>query len=602
MFTPSRNGRSFLPALGSLIWQMPRRYPYLFLLLWVLPLLLLSSDQQSLMAHDEGIYAYQARQIVEGGNWIRPGGDFNYDRAIGIQWIIALCFHLWGQQEWVARFPSVVGAIVSLGLTYRLGCKLLNPSLALKGALILSVTPLWVQYGRLATQDMVLLAIELLGIWAFLEGEERSAKFPKSGKSALWGALGAATFGLGFWIKGFMIIPVAIAFVPYLAIGQRRHRYLTTPAVYVGLLIGLIPAAAWIGLSVQRYGSLPIEGLFGKLFVLSQDTFNGNGPLFYVWNIPANAFPWFFFSVGGLVILGQTLRRSRQVNPSSHSNPISQLKPSKTVLENPGYRWVLLGYPLLLLLELICFKTRTRYYPLQLLPFFSLLGAIGLEGLLQACRSAPVPGWIKGLSYAWGGVSLLLMGLGLATQFPRFVTMDPAIPVYGTIACAMGFGWFLVPIALQWRQQFSQAPGQPQSPRLKTIVSLWGLGWLLGSWLGLALFGLTGLWGDYNPELKAFLTEPPIQTVLAQHSIFTIVQPQPTAADRKIGLLLRFYVPHLGPALPTAADLNPTDYAWMPPAAADPPRAYQTLGTVKGWRLIYICNEIPCPHLIFRKT
>jgi 4-amino-4-deoxy-L-arabinose transferase-like glycosyltransferase len=600
----SRSSLTTVEVLGLQLRQISQRYPYLCLILWGLPLLVLSSAQQSLMAHDEGIYAYQARQIVEGGNWLRPGGDFNYDRAIGIQWIIALCFQLWGQQEWIARLPSTIGAIVALGLTYRIGCKLLNPSLAFKGALILGVTPLFVQYGRLATQDMVLVAIELVGIWAFLEGEIPAVRAPQDSAStealgthtqrsrALWGALGAATFGLGFLIKGFMIIPVGIAFAPYLIIGQRRHHYLTTLAVYVGALMGLIPAAVWIGLSVQRYGLLPIDGLFGKLFALSQDTFNGNGPLFYLWNIPANAFPWFFFSLWGMVILGQKLRQTQHF------------------LANPGHRWIVLGYPLLLLLELICFKTRTRYYPLQLLPFFSLWGAIGLENLLQACRSFSPSRWLLGLSYGWGGFALLLMGLGMATRLPLPITEDPMVQVYGTIAFGMGLGWSLVPLALLGAQWTDRGRIDPKGEDLRaidrehtgrrTIVSprplLWAMGWLLGSWLGLALFGITGVWGDYNPELKAFLTRPHIQSHLAQHLIYPVANPpQATANNRKIGLLLQFYVPHLGPKLPSAADLQPQDYAWLPPTVADPPHAYHTLGTVKGWRLIQVCKDATCP-------
>ena len=580
--------RPSLTTVGSQLWQMSQRYPYLCLILWGLPLLLLSSPQQSLMAHDEGIYAYQARQMVEGGNWLRPGGDFNYDRAIGIQWIIAFCFQLWGQQEWVARLPSTIGAIVALGLTYRLGCKLLNPNLAFKGALILSVTPLFVQYGRLATQDMVLLAIELVGIWAFLEGE-RSAQItslspaanPSPGHDqqrgrAIWGGLGAATFGLGFLIKGFMIIPVGIAFAPYLAIGQRRHRYLTSSGLYLGALIGLIPATVWIGLSVQRYGLVPIDGLFGKLFSLSQDTFNGNGPLFYLWNIPANAFPWFFFSLWGMVVLGQQLRQTG------------------TILQNPGHRWILLGYPLVLLLELICFKTRTRYYPLQLLPFFSLWGAIGLENLLQICRSFSLPRWFLGLSYGWGGFALLLMGLGVVTHFPLPITEDPMVQVYGTIALGMGLGWSLVSLGVLWGR-WADAGGIEGRTIVSKRATLWGLGWFMGSWMGLALFGITGVWGDYNPELKAFLTEPHIQSYLAQNLTYPVAKPpQARANDRKIGLLLKFYVPHLGPEVPTAADLRPKDYAWIPPTVADPPGSFQTLGTVKGWRLIQVCGDSPC--------
>ena len=43
-------------------------WPYVTLLLWVVPLVLMRSAGQSLMAHDEGIYAIQAKSIVETGD------------------------------------------------------------------------------------------------------------------------------------------------------------------------------------------------------------------------------------------------------------------------------------------------------------------------------------------------------------------------------------------------------------------------------------------------------------------------------------------------------------------------------------------------------
>ena len=44
--------------------------PYLLLILWALPIVLSQTLNQSLMAHDEGYYAIQARYILETGDWI----------------------------------------------------------------------------------------------------------------------------------------------------------------------------------------------------------------------------------------------------------------------------------------------------------------------------------------------------------------------------------------------------------------------------------------------------------------------------------------------------------------------------------------------------
>lgn len=561
----------FFFYLSTRTQQFSQRYPQIFLLLWVFPLLVWQGHQQSFMAHDEGIYAYQARQIVEGGNWLRPGGDYNYDRAIGIQWIIAVCFHLFGQGEWIARLPSMLGAIVTLLLTYRIGCKLLNPSLGLVGSLILSVTPLWAHYSRLSTQDMMLLAVELLGIWAFLEGEDNSRS------KSVWAALGASTFGVGFWIKGFMIIPAGIAFAPYLVMGQRRHRYLTTPAFYVGAILGLMPVTLWVGLSIQRYGWLPLQGLFGKLFILSKETFNNNGPLFYIWNIPANTFPWIFWTLMGGALVWRKLKQPE--------------KQSELWLQRTSYRWILLGYPLLLLLELTIFKTRTPYYALQLIPFFSLLAAIGLADAIRTLQSRLLPHWLVVLSYSWSGLTLLLIMTGGVLLMPSgFSKLDPSLHPFGAIALGVGLGWLGIPIAQLWIQR------KPESPHVLTIARLWGSSWLLGVWIGLILFGVTGVWGNYNPKLKTLLDHPPIQEILRHHTVKMVeLPPQASANDHKISLLLKFYVYHLDPKQLTSKDLNPSDYAWIPPSVDNPPRSYKEIGSVQGWRLVKIELDRPIP-------
>ena len=563
----------------------PQRYPSLFLVFWVVPLLLVQSTQQSFMAHDEGIYASQAKTILDSGDWIRPG-EFNYDRTIGIQWIIALCFQIFGQSEGTARLPSIIAALVGVLLTYHIGTIIFKPAIGFTAALILAVTPLWAQYSRLATQDMVLVSLELLSIWALLQGEQIPKEHPK--QRSYWTAIAGFGLGFGFFIKGFMVVPVVIALLPYFIAGQRRHRYLTTPTLYLGAGLGLLPMILWLWLSVQRYGDLPLVGLFGKLFFLSQETFNRNGPLFYLWNIPVNSLPWIFFSLVGLGLL------VREMGASQDDRFLTRFQGK--------WFWICLGYPGLLFIELMVFKTRTRYYPLQLTPFLALLAAIALEALhhrYQRMISVPNPQhrpfpWISVLSYGCAAIAALLIvagvGLNLSLLGLNPLGGDP-VKFYGQVALGLGVGWLLVPLSFWW--------GKYQNDRFadRSLLAgrLWQRGWLVGPWLAIALLGLTGLWGDYNPDLKAFLRQPEIVEILDHHPIHQVKAETPLEInDRKTALLLEFYVPEKGAVVDTITALSPSDYAWLQPGAPPLPPSVngngspQVLGSVRGWQLIQV--------------
>ncbi|PSN19626.1 hypothetical protein C7271_06385, partial [filamentous cyanobacterium CCP5] len=99
--------------------------PLIGLLLWVGLFLLLRSPQQSLMAHDEGYYAQQARWILENGDWLTVGwwGDLVFDRTIGLQWLIALSYSIFGRSEWAARLPTALASVGAVVLTWRLGTR-----------------------------------------------------------------------------------------------------------------------------------------------------------------------------------------------------------------------------------------------------------------------------------------------------------------------------------------------------------------------------------------------------------------------------------------------------------------------------------------------
>ena len=537
-----------------------RLLPYLTLLLWVLPLVLLRSGQQSLMAHDEGIYAAQARSILQTGDWVSVqwGGEAGFDRTIGIQWLIAACYLMFGTSEGTARLPSAIAFVLSVLLTYRIGCCLLNPRLAWLGAAIFSVIPLVVQYGRLATQDSVLVSIELLGIWALLEATNPQLKT----RNSLWLLLAGCSVGWGFLIKGFMIIPAAVALLPYLIGQQSRHRHLTNPWLYVGLGLGALPTIVWLRAAIANYGNKPIAELFGKLIHLKGQTYLGAGPFYYIWNIPANGFPWVFFALAGLWL-------------AFYDRDVRQL------LKDNQARLLLLGYPILLFVELTLFGTRTHYYPLQLMPFVGLLAAIALNQLAILYANRKQYRLFTGINLVFGGFAVILIAMSFAI-LTRLITIPGVkleILFLGSIvALVVGFGWLTLPIVWLRRHQTDLTKSSQQ----------WLAGWLLTSWMGLAMLGLTGLWGNYVPQLKTFLQTPQIEAVLKSHPVsFVVNDDQMGRDDRKTYLLLNFYTPHIGRPLTQINLLERDDYAWLDPSiAATKPAQYPVIGSFQKWQLI----------------
>jgi 4-amino-4-deoxy-L-arabinose transferase-like glycosyltransferase len=532
----------------------PTYWPYVTLLLWVVPLVLMRSAGQSLMAHDEGVYAIQAKTIVESGDWITPqwGNQISFDRTIGIQWLIALGYLVFGFSEWVVRLPSQLAFVGSVLLLYRIAEIILQRrSVAWLSAAVLAIMPIAVQYAKLGTQDAMLVAIELLAAWAMLESEIRQQR------SLLM--LTGAALGWGFMLKGFMVIPAAIALLPYLVLQFRTHRHLLNPWLYLGVLLGWLPVIGWLGAATAKYGNAPLQELVFKLFYLQANTNYDAGPLYYLWNIPANGFPWVLFAIAGIVL---TLR-----NVHCH-NLIRR-------------HWALvLGFPLTLLLELTLFKTRTHYYPLQILPWLSIFAAIALDRLQYLYRNQKATALLGGLSWLLGGVGLglvVLGGLGLADRFPKLpgIEREEVVRVTGLLL-TLGIGWLA--LLVTWLNR----------PRQWIFRSAkqWLICLLLPVWLVLGLLGLTGLWGDYSPAMKTMLEAPSIAQILPAATVdFIVDELALDRNDRKRYLLLSLYTPHNGLHYPQWQPT--TEMAWVDPnLVALKPEGYETIGEYYGWELV----------------
>jgi len=492
-------------------------------------LLLCSAVQTSPMAHDEGWYATLAQGLVKSGDWLTPHwwGAMVYDKTSGLHWLIALAYSGFGISLGSARLPSFLACILSVLLTYEIGCILLNRTAAWWGAMVLTVGFLWVQYGQLATQDLPLVAVELLAIWAILQAEQ----YPDWRVS--WLTLAGSLVGVGFLVKGVMVFLPALALVPYLVI--RKH--LLNPGLYLGLGAGLSLVAVWFWQLEARHGMAPFEQLFGMVKLTSTGDYHNVGPFYYLWNIPANAFPWPFFALLGTYWVSQDRTLTR--------------------------RWLLLGYPVILFVALTLFPTRTQYYALQLHPFLALLAGVALVHLADRRKT-----WLPvALSYGFGGLGMVLVGGSLLLLSPWLEIGEDTR--YGFLALVLGLSWLF----------FGWLGLIRANPR-------WWLGsLLLGPWLSLALAGATGGLGNYSPDVRTATAQPEVSQILQTHPVQMVVADPVSGEDHKTWILLSFYSPSWGKRYPDCMALPPASYAWVSPGLLVP-SSFRQITTVRGWRLV----------------
>ena len=532
--------------LIRLFWQLP----YCKLLLWLLPLLLFTSGETSLMAHDETLYALRARQMFETGDWVSPWGNPHH-KTPGFYWLIAIFYQLFGVSDTTARIPTMIAGILSIFVIYQVGKILLSRELAFRGIMILSVEFLWVQYYRISTPDLPTILLVFIGILSLLKSDIDIQN------RHFYGFITGLSFGLGFLMRSLMIFLPMIALLPYLIIDHRRHRHLTNPMLYLGFLVGLIPTLIWLCFSWLRYGSDSIRALLGFVIELGSHEQHNNGILFYVWNLALKSFPWLFFSLLGLVLV---IRRSLS-----------------------KYPLILIGFPMILFIEISIFSTRFSHYSLGIYPFIAFLAAVALDWLgkiyqkrfadqFSSNQMVYLP---RNISYAWGilGIILVVVGTGI------LVWGEVDIHKYAILVICSGFSSLIVPLI--WIGNFHY--------HCKFLTSHYWLGGLLIScWLSIATAGNLGLLGDFNPKFRIFYEQESINKILHKNPINFV---KGKGFNDKESLLIYFYTPHYGKTVEAISQLPILSYAWtFQPSSVNLPTHYRVIGSFKDYQLIQVLS------------
>ena len=552
--------------------------PYFSLFVWIVPILLFGIVNNSLMAHDEGLYAWRSRLMYDSGDWINPWENPHH-KTPGFYWLLAVFYSVFGINEIIVRLPNMITGILSVLLVYEIGKILLNKKVAWLAGAILSVEFLWLQYSRLGTPDVPMVFLVLLGIWCLLKAELN----PQN--RYIWGLIAGFSVSLGFLMRSFMIFLPIIALSPYLILQHRRHNHLKNPMLYLGFFLGLLPTIIWLRLSSLRFGDGSIAQLMNFVVQQSSRERPNNNWTYYFWHVTILAFPW---SLHGLLGMGLLIR-----NLYSKYN-LSKYHVKSEDKANFDFKVfsILIGFPLILFIELSVFATRLSHYSLCLYPFIALLAAVGLSWLGKLWEKEPEELKIQNiilfdkfnpihvrlssirifqiLNYTFGALSILLL-LGGTVVF--FVSdSDGEIRNYAIIGLVLGSSWLILPLVWIARCHFGK----------KLILGRYWIGaWLLSSWLTLAVTGSFGFLSNYNPDLKAFLQQPEVTQILQNHPINFL------DVNGKTAVLLNFYTPKHGKRVNEVSQLPASSYVWISDKEASKiSQPHEVIGEVQKYKLI----------------
>lgn len=240
---------------------------------------------------DEGRNAEAGREMYETGNYISP--TFNYEprfaKPVFVYWLMTASYHLFGVNEFAARFPSALFGLGLILLQYVFLTRCRGPVTGLFGAAMLLLNLEIIGLSRMALTDSVLIfftTLSLYGFWLGLHGEGRERHF-------IWFfyigmALGTLTKGpIGF------LIPL-LAVGPYLWLTRSWPLFRRQGQLFPGLLLFLALALPWylmmLNLHGQRYTASAQGDTIGRFF----GTMEGHGGtlLFYLPVFLLGFFPW----------------------------------------------------------------------------------------------------------------------------------------------------------------------------------------------------------------------------------------------------------------------------------------------------------------------
>lgn len=199
-----------------------------------------------LIDRDEPRFAEASREMIERGNYIVPyfNNQLRLDKPPFTYWAQVASYHLFGENDFAARFPSAIAAAVTALLIFLWGRRVGGEKLAWWAAIIFTLSLQTFVHAKAAVADMWLVLFVTLAHWAGFELIQCRTPNAQPTSASIWWLTFYISLALGFLAKG------PIAWVPLLTVAStifyapdlhlaRRFKFVR------GILLMLAIIAAW---------------------------------------------------------------------------------------------------------------------------------------------------------------------------------------------------------------------------------------------------------------------------------------------------------------------------------------------------------------------
>jgi len=273
---------------------------------------------------DESRFAQASRQMAESGTlegWVVPRIQDRprLNKPPLIYWLQAASVRVLGDQGrrhegiWVYRLPSLLAAVGTVLLTWRLGMSMFDPRAAWLGAALLAASPVfaWEAHQARADQVLVLTVVGMQwGLWRVWKGRG-------DGGEQGGGGFGAAVvfwvcLGLGVLTKGPIAPMVAGLTVVGVCAATRRVGWVwgLRPVLGVGIVAAMVGPWVWaVGQSVgwETYLGTVWEETIGRAAVAKEGHWGPPG--YHLVLLPVLFWPGSLLTAAAVVAAVKVVRR-----------------------------------------------------------------------------------------------------------------------------------------------------------------------------------------------------------------------------------------------------------------------------------------------------
>jgi 4-amino-4-deoxy-L-arabinose transferase-like glycosyltransferase len=355
-----------------------------------------------LIDRDEPRFAEASREMMERGNYIVPyfNNQLRLDKPPLTYWAQIASYHIFGENDFAARFPSAIAAALTAILLFAWGRRVGGEKVGWWAAIIFTLSLQTFVHAKAAVADMLLVLFVTLAHWAgyelFQHSPSNSERFreraaqrstPSSEnvnqtsnikhQTLVWWLTFYIALALGFLAKG------PIAWTPLLTVGviiiyardsqaARRFRFIG------GILLTLVVVALWgIPALIQTHGEFFTVGIGRHVVTRSFMTMEGHGASsvgmyvlllpFYFVTMFISFFPWSI----KLPWLVQRLWRNRKAG-------VVHLRQGYGGQDVPGYSrdsidvYLMIGIAIIFVIFTLV-STKLPHYTLPAFPLLALL-------------------------------------------------------------------------------------------------------------------------------------------------------------------------------------------------------------------------------------